>query len=452
MIKQGLGGFMSAALLSFAVRMVGAALGFALSLILGRLLGASGLGIYFSAIGLAVILRLVAGFGFDAVLVRYVAIAIDAAEPRRATALLLQALRTVGIAAAVIGTGFIVVAPLAQRLLPDTNALKDLPVQAIALLVLFMTLSETLAAGLRGSRQFIQSALVAAVLPRFIAIIVVLLIGQSLTAVDTLLAQSLGCFIALLTGLWVWRRHHTLSAQNADTVDLKDMMTSSRTLWSSQIITSGLIPWVPVLVLAAFASDADAGILGLAARFITLLRMFLSAINTVISPELAVRHKRGDLDGLKDLARKFAVVNTVFALVFIMLIGSFSDQLMGLAGPAFADFGMILIILLMGEMANAATGAAGFLLVMTGHESSVRKLTFFTLFVLILSCVILVPGFGIYGAAWATSIGVALQNLMLLYFCKRHLGFQTIHFSATIWLVQTVWQKIRDLKQRGMRR
>jgi O-antigen/teichoic acid export membrane protein len=65
---------------------------------------------------------------------------------------------------------------------------------------------------------------------------------------------------------------------------------------------------------------------------------------------------------------------------------------------------------------------------MTGLEKKVRDNVLISGAVSVLLGLILIPVYGVIGAAVAYACGVASQNLLGVYQVKKHLGFNTLCF------------------------
>lgn len=96
---------------------------------------------------------------------------------------------------------------------------------------------------------------------------------------------------------------------------------------------------------------------------------------------------------------------------------------MQLFGDEFLAAAPLLVVLSLGQMVNIATGSVGFLLLMSGHERTMKYITICSGTISIALLVFLSQSYGVLGAAWAMAIGMAIQNLTALYFVKRYLGF-----------------------------
>lgn len=96
---------------------------------------------------------------------------------------------------------------------------------------------------------------------------------------------------------------------------------------------------------------------------------------------------------------------------------------MQLFGKEFIAAAPLLITLSLGQLINVATGSVGFLLLMSGHEKTMKYITIVSGVISIALLIVLSQSHGVLGAAWAIAVGLAIQNLAALYFVKRYLGF-----------------------------
>ena len=83
----------------------------------------------------------------------------------------------------------------------------------------------------------------------------------------------------------------------------------------------------------------------------------------------------------------------------------------------------LLQVLVLGQFVNAATGSVGFLLAMTGNERSMRKAMLIAGILAIFMSFLLVPLYGVMGAAISTALAVAFQNLLAAWYVSKRLRF-----------------------------
>ena len=87
------------------------------------------------------------------------------------------------------------------------------------------------------------------------------------------------------------------------------------------------------------------------------------------------------------------------------------------------------MILAVGPFIGTAVGS---LLSMTGHERQLRWIVFIGAVLGVSLGVLLIPGYGLIGAAIETSVAVASKNLLCVYQVNQLLGFNTL----------AIWRKI----------
>ena len=78
-----------------------------------------------------------------------------------------------------------------------------------------------------------------------------------------------------------------------------------------------------------------------------------------------------------------------------------------------------LLILLIGQIVNAMSGSVGFILQMTGREKVYQNILLLTLVINITLNIILIPKFGIEGAAIASAFSLLLWNLCSVFYIYR---------------------------------
>jgi O-antigen/teichoic acid export membrane protein len=169
-----------------------------------------------------------------------------------------------------------------------------------------------------------------------------------------------------------------------------------------------------ILVLGLFRPTDDVGVYKVAAQAATLIPFGLQAINVVIMPYIARLHAEGDHRGLQRVVTQSARAILALALPLVLAFILFGDTILSFAfGPEYARGHMALILLSLGQLVNAGMGSVGVLLNMTGHErDTLRGVAVAALANLVLNF-LLIPPFGLVGAAVATACTFVIWNLLL---------------------------------------
>jgi O-antigen/teichoic acid export membrane protein len=192
------------------------------------------------------------------------------------------------------------------------------------------------------------------------------------------------------------------------------------------LLSQGLF-WIDYFVasiigLPAVSSD-DLGVYASCVRVALAMVLFLTAVSYVFSPFVADLHARGErerLDRLFKAITRWTVAGTIPVLLLMLLAPEAILRLFG--GENFTSGTDALRILVIGQAINVSVGAAGFVLIMagrTGWDLTVYVLS--ALLDLVLS-VVLVPKYGIEGAAAAQAITLACSNWLRLALVKRFVG------------------------------
>lgn len=258
----------------------------------------------------------------------------------------------------------------------------------------------------------------------------VTIIGQGAVTVPMLLV-GLACAIAIdaLVGAALFRRitgFRIAKAMASERVSngpaLRWSALSFGAITGVHVINSNL----DVVMIGLLAGDLQTGLYRAASVVSDLVVFGLGVVNFVILPRVAGLHAVGDRQALQTLVTASTRIITALALGGFVLIAGFGSVLLALLyGDGFSEGYSVLLILALGQLANALFGPVALLLNMTGNE----KLTLIgvSLSVVINAGlnVLLIPRFGIEGAATATAATLIIWNLMLAVLLKRRVGYHS---------------------------
>jgi O-antigen/teichoic acid export membrane protein len=201
-----------------------------------------------------------------------------------------------------------------------------------------------------------------------------------------------------------------------------DMIKYSLSLTAYSVLLV-MLQWVDRFLVAIFLPSSSVGIYQAAAQASLLFVVILTALNSAFSPRIADLSEKRDY---KDLEVHFRVVTKwglyVSLPLYLVVIFLPSDLMSFVYGPQFVPGAIPLAILSSGQVINLATGAVGLLLVM---NDQVRRWTLIASLMLATNVVmglVLIPRYGLVGAAVSTSLAVSGQFLLGLGSVKAALG------------------------------
>lgn len=410
---------------ALAVRVAGAGMAFATSVLLARWLGQEAFGEYAFAVAIVGVLAMLARAGFGTSLLRFHGEYRGRSRPDLAVGVTATAVAATAGGALVLGLGLWIWTGQAfgdGRGSPTQNAAL---VAACWLIPVYglLGLAESSLLGLRrtGLGLMVDQLWRPLLLCGFLAFMVSRSTGQ-IEARTAILADAAAGAIAL--GV----------AGTVIIVDLRRALDHQRPGWLlgqwigvslPLLAMSGLqvlLSNVDVLMLGILVGPAETGAYAAASRVARLVLFGLTAIGAAAAPMIAEHHHTDRRDEMKALLRWSARALfgfTIVALIALLVAGRF---VLRLFGPGFEQAYLPLVILLAGQAVNSLTGPVAYLLTMTGHQ----RIALVIVAICTVLCgalnAVLIPAHGIAGAAWATAIAVAASNLMMLSAVRRRLG------------------------------
>ncbi|PKO87642.1 MAG: hypothetical protein CVU16_15330 [Betaproteobacteria bacterium HGW-Betaproteobacteria-10] len=400
--------------LAFVLRGIGAGLAFALNVVIGRMLGAEGAGLYFLALSVVSIGAVVTKLGLDNTLLRFIAAGASVADWSRVIGVFRTGTR---LAAAASLSGAMIVfaaAPLMAEYLFGEPALSS-PLRAISLGIFTFAMMMLLSECLKGLKRIRNSMLVSGVLYPMIALALIWPLATAFGPTGAALAYVAGTGGAAAVGYAMWHANMRNHSAPEAAFDRGTLWQSARPLWVMELINRAVLPWAPLFLLGIWGTAADAGVFGAATRVSMLVTFFLVSVNTVIAPKFAELHAKGEIEMIGRLARSFALLITLATSPLFLVLIFAGDWVMGLFGPDFARGGTALAILALGQAVVCITGSAGQVLIMTGRVTHMRNGSMIALVVMGSSALLLIPGLGINGAAIASALSLAVMNSYLAF-------------------------------------
>lgn len=215
----------------------------------------------------------------------------------------------------------------------------------------------------------------------------------------------------------------------------------SRLSWS-QLLT-GAFPFVLIagihiinqrtdrLMLGSLKDMESVGYYSVAVQMALIVNFPLLGITASIAPLIAERNADRQLELESTLIRSTLVATLVSILIFAALV-VFGKTILPFFGSEFLTSYLPLIILAIGQLANVAAGPVGTILTMSHKEGWVAFAVFFGAILNVILNLILIPSFGIIGAALATAISMIAWNMALVVFAKRELAINASVFSNLV--------------------
>ncbi|OGD27397.1 MAG: hypothetical protein A2Y56_03390 [Candidatus Aminicenantes bacterium RBG_13_63_10] len=241
--------------------------------------------------------------------------------------------------------------------------------------------------------------------------------------IGALSAYVMGVLLALAAGLLLMRRTcpEVFHAGVPAVYERKKLFSFSWPLLFS-FLMGYLIVWNDTLFLGVLRSPREVGVYGAAQRTALLLTFILGALVAIFGPLVADFLSR---DKKEDLSRHFkTVVYWAFSLTLPLaaLLVIFARPVLRFFGEAFTAAAGPLIVLAGGWAAHALLGLGGTVITMSGRSKLQLLNNIFLLAVNVALHLLLIPRYGILGAAAATAGSVVLYDILTLAEVRFLLG------------------------------
>ena len=401
------------------IRVLGAISAFLASIVVARTLGPEESGYYFLAFAVVAVLATFSRIGLDNSVVRFIG-----ADVSQARSVLRLALVIVGIGSLISGIFlFNFAEPLAQAVFNKAQlvpVLKSISAGVVGLAVLTL-----LGSVLQGLGRVVPSVLVTGIILNLSLIAALLLLSPVTAASTAKLYSALAIFTALI-GFIFYFKFRPVSIDSS--IQLKVLLRSCGPLWLF-IMMQQVLQWSGQFFAGIYLGSDEVAFLASAQRTAMLVSFVLVAVNLVVAPKFAELNQKGKFQELEDLLLYSVKMIMIFGLPVIILLVSIPDKIMLLFGLEFSAAGPLLRILAIGQFINAICGPVGTVLIMTGNERDVRDASFISGAFALLGIWVLTLYYGASGNAVGTALAVAGQNLLIVYYVKKRLGFNTLAFK-----------------------
>jgi O-antigen/teichoic acid export membrane protein len=400
-----------------AVNVVGAlattALSFALTLLITHQIRAGEFGLYSIALATVLLAQVPATLGLDVGAVRFVALRAAEGDETGAAADLHAALAVAVAASAAITLVLFVWAPsLADSFFHKPHASPLIRIVALSLPALALT--RVVVGAIQGLGLMRYSAFVnpVRVVAQLVVAAPVLLLGYG----------AHGLAVAFVVTAWVTLAVGVGMLANA----LPAAAARTRRRWRLGVLLRFSLPqtfttlllnvilWTDTLLLGRLRTAAEVGVYTVVQRLLSPAQTVSTATGQMFAPRIATHDARGDRTTLALMLKRVTYWNVSLAVPAFALLILLSDPLLRLFGSKYAAGATALVILAAAQLLNAATGPLGQVINMSGRPNITLANNAAVAIVNIVGCVILIPRYGITGAACSTAVALTLVNVIKL--------------------------------------
>lgn len=420
--------FASDVSLSFIASIFSMIIGLPISIILGRYLGAGELGLYSMTITIYTIASLIASLGVPSALINYVA---EFQEDEKQTNYIVSSGTYVSMFLGIVS--FVILFLFSNAIanffnMPELSKL----VRIISFAFPFSIVNFSLLAVLNGFRHMklhTLAIILQSILTTSVSILLVYL-GYGVSGVMFgIVLSSIGSCSYLL---WVLRNYFKK-------ISISQIMTYSKILLSfgSQTLIANSINLInyqaDIVMVGFFLTKVDVGLYGVAVVFAKLLWLVPDSIQKITYPLISEFHgkkKQESVGQVVTMIMKYTACVLIIIVIAMLIYGKLI--ITSIYGNSFIGSVYPLYILITGTFIFGITKSVNSLFASIGRVDLFAKMPAISAIANIILNLLLIPIYGITGAAIATSASLLIYVIFMLYFMKKIVGI--VH--NTMWYVK----------------
>lgn len=246
--------------------------------------------------------------------------------------------------------------------------------------------------------------------------------GAPVTALYGLVAASAGLWIVVLFQVVLLGRRLERDVERGPRrYEMKEWLKTSLPIF----LVDGffiLLTYVDILILQLFVGPAEVAVYHAATKTLVLISFVYFAVAAASAHRFSQYHVAGETEKLarfvSDTVRWTFWPSLVMAVALLVA----GKPLLGLFGPGFEEGYPLICILVVGLMARASVGPSERLLNMVGQQRACAFVYAGAFAINLLLCLMLIPRFGLVGAACSTATAVVCESVLLFVITKRRLG------------------------------
>lgn len=417
---------------------VAAVAGFGLTLVLTNGLDQAAAGTVFATTALFLILTSIVQLGTESGMARWLPLKLATGRADQLGAVLRAGLVPTVLCALVAAVCLAITAPWVAGLLVEDRYVATVTTQ-VRILSPFLPLAAAMnvvLAATRGLRTVRPTIVVESIGRSFLQLTLVAAVtGLGGTAELVVLAWAGPYFFALLVAvvwLLVLTRRLTGPPQPAppDAAAMEAVVGPGvgRQFWAYTgpralaTVAQTLLKRSDIVMVAALRSPSEAAVYAAASRFVTLGQVAVQALQQVLAPQLSALFATGEGEHAKEVFQATTTWSIMLAWPVYIACAVLAPVVLLLFGDGYTEGVPVVILLSVAMLVAVASGSVDTVVLMSGRSWLSLVNTVAALLVNVGLNLLLIPDYGIVGAAVAWTAAIVVRNLLPLVQIRRSMG------------------------------
>jgi O-antigen/teichoic acid export membrane protein len=412
--------------IAFILKISNTVLGFINQVILARILGAGGVGEVILAITVVRISIQIAKFGMEETMTKFIPLYIDRKDDIKLKGTILFSIKFCLFFSFVFMLFVLLFSKfIAINIFHSEGLLKLIPVVVIAIPA--WVIRDVIGGILRGYKDVFRALIPESLISPFLKILVFLLLTlKGIAPFYAIIAFVSGEILSVIIAFkFLQNRLRTLKPVRGQCEKKKVMDVAYTIIFTGMSVL--LYTQADVWILGMFKSTEIVGVYGIATKLVLLVYFPMMAFAAVIPSLISSIHASGDLVELRKVVSESTrwILSMAMPIILILLIEG-KYILKYFYGPEFESGYPVLVILTLGQMIKAGAGLIGVILQMTGEHKVYMKVNIVFGILNIILNILLVPRYGMTGAAAATAFCLIMVDIICIFIIHKRLSILTL--------------------------
>ncbi len=416
--------------IAFVYKILGMSVGYIFTLLVTRNLGAEVMGIFALSITILTVFSVAGRFGIDTALLKFVAEYNSGNRMGLVKEIYMKSIKILVPYSLFLSVVLYFISPWISGFFFEKDYLSGY-LRILSVGILPMVLIAIHAESLRGIRKIASySFLQDVAIYLFATIIFAITMFFIRDSYAPFFAFCLSLVFVSILSLLMWLKSSGLySITYKNTLKTTDILKVSlpMLLSSSSFLIMG---WTDTIMLGIFRTESEVGIYSVAMKVAALTSITLYAINRIAAPKFAEFYAKGDTAGFEAIVRQSTRLIFWTSLPVLVIFFVFPSFILGVFGEEFKTGEYALLLLTIGYFINAISGSVGYILQMTGKQKVFQNIMILAVIINIGLNILLIPKYGITGAALARLFSVAFWNISSVIYIKAALNVTTVYFPG----------------------
>ncbi|PHR96232.1 MAG: polysaccharide biosynthesis protein, partial [Leeuwenhoekiella sp.] len=222
--------------------------------------------------------------------------------------------------------------------------------------------------------------------------------------------------LALVSSILVWKRR-----EQSRLAEVPGSFTILKQSFPMAVSSLGffLLLSIDVIILKKYVDYAQVAYYATAVKLVLIVSTVLNTINALFATNLAHLYQMRDRNALKALLKRASRLILVLALPPLLILLIFPEFILSFFGESYTQAQNALRVLALGYVVSSISGMAAIYLNMTGRARQFQYILLIAVVINLVLNLILIPSYGIEGAAIASGIAITFWNICVGVYVYR---------------------------------